>query len=148
MKGDPTAWGPRVLLVEDNEENRRLLREVLSASGVQVVGEAGDGQTGVELAIALEPDVVLMDLRMPVVAGTGATRMIKQALPSTQVVILTSYEGELLQRTTQMSGAYAFLVKGCPPDTIRNVVYQAWRYKVGMEHHARLLKGDSPEILG
>ena len=148
MKGDPVAWGPRVLLVEDNAQNRRLLREVLTTEGVHVVGEAGDGQTGVELAVSLEPDVVLMDLRMPVVAGTGATRLIKQALPSTQVVILTSYEGELLQRTTQMSGAYAFLVKGCPPDTIRNIVYQAWRYKVGMEHHARLLKGDSPEMLG
>ncbi len=148
MKGDPTAWGPRVLLVEDNAQNRRLLRDVLTTEGVHVVGEAGDGQTGVELAISLEPDVVLMDLRMPVVAGTGATRLIKQALPSTQVVILTSYEGPLLQRSLHDSGAYAYLVKGCPSQAIRDTIYQAWRYKLGLEQQERLRKGDSPEMLG
>jgi DNA-binding NarL/FixJ family response regulator len=143
----PASWGPRVLLVEDDTVNRRLLRELLSAEGVLVVGEAGDGQQGAELALSLKPDVVLMDLRMPVVAGMGATRLIKQALPTTQVVILTTYEGPLLTRSTRVAGAYAYLVKGCSPQVIRDTVFQAWRYKLGLDQHARSLK-DDPRKLG
>src|SRR5437764_136112 len=88
--------GDQWVLPEDDAENRRLLRVLLAEEGISVVGEAGDGRAGVELALSLRPDVVLMDLRMPVVAGMGATRQIKQAMPTTQVVVLTSYEGPLL----------------------------------------------------
>jgi CheY-like chemotaxis protein len=140
VMGDPVQWKPRVLLVEDNAENRRLLRTVLVEEGISVVAEAGDGKAGVEMAITVRPDVVLMDLRMPVVAGIGATRQIKQALPTTQVVVLTSYEGPLLARSTETAGAYAMLVKGCPPHVIRDTVYQAWRYKIGLEQHGQAIE--------
>ena len=119
--------------MEDDAENRRLLRVLLAEEGISVVGEAGDGRAGVELALSLRPDVVLMDLRMPVVAGMGATRQIKQAMPTTQVVVLTSYEGPLLALNTEAAGVFTSLVKGCPPDVIRDTVYQAWRHKIGLE---------------
>jgi CheY-like chemotaxis protein len=131
--GDSVQFRPRVLLVEDNAENRRLLRTVLVEEGISVVGEAGDGMAGVELAMSLRPDVVLMDLRMPVVAGVRATRQIKQALPNTQVVVLTSHEGPLFDHGTETAGAYATLTKGCSPALIRDTVFQAWRYKIGLE---------------
>ena len=136
--GESTSWRPRVLLVENDAENRRLLRTVLAEEGISVVGEAGDGTAGVELAMSLRPDVVLMDLRMPVVAGIGATKQIKQALPSTQVVVLTSHAGPLLRQSTAAAGAYATLSKDRAPVVIRDTVFHAWRYKVGLEQAQRL----------
>jgi DNA-binding NarL/FixJ family response regulator len=100
------------------------------------VGRGSDGSEGVELARALEPDVVLMDLRMPRLGGFEATRIIKDELPSTQVIILTAYEGPLPERSAEEVGAYAYLVKGCSVDFIRDMIVQAWRYRAGLEDRA------------
>ncbi|MGH2556165.1 MAG: response regulator, partial [Actinomycetota bacterium] len=82
------------------------------------------------------PDVVLMDLRMPAMGGIEATRLIKEALPTTQVIILTVYEGPLPERSAEEVGAYAYLVKGCSPALIRDVIIQARNYKSGLETRA------------
>src|SRR2546428_1556487 len=133
---DPTdgisSW-PRVILVEDDQANRRRIRELLTGEGIAVVGEASDGATGVELAQQVQPDVVLMDLRMPIMGGLEATREIKDALPTTQVIVLTSYDGPLPARSAEQAGAYAYLVKGCPGDLMRDVIHQAWKYKLGLQ---------------
>jgi CheY-like chemotaxis protein len=130
---DGVASGPRVLLVEDDQANRRRIREILEGEGIPVVGEASDGALGVRLARDIRPDVVLMDLRMPVMGGLEATREIKQALPLTQVIVLTSYDGPLPERSAEQAGAYAYLVKGCAGSLMRDVIQQAWKYKVGLE---------------
>ena len=134
----PRARGlrPSVLLVDDEPKERGLLAELLSTEGVSVVGQGGDGLEGVELARALEPDVVLMDLRMPRLGGFEATRIIKNELPSTPVIILTAYEGPLPERSAEEIGAYAYLVKGCSVEFIRDMIVQAWRYKAGLEERA------------
>lgn len=134
----PRARGlrPGVLLVDDEPTERGLLAELLSTEGVSVVGQGSDGLEGVELARALDPDVVLMDLRMPRLGGFEATRIIKEELPSTQVIILTAYEGPLPERSAEEVGAYAYLVKGCSVEFIRDMVVQAWRYKAGLEERA------------
>jgi DNA-binding NarL/FixJ family response regulator len=119
---------PRVVLVEDDRQNRALLRHALEAEGVDVVGEAGEGTEGVRIVRALHPDVVLMDLHMPGTGGIEATRAIKEEVPFTQVIVLTAYDGPLPTRSAHDVGAYAYLVKGCSPALMRDVIVQAyWR---------------------
>src|SRR5439155_12585490 len=125
------AW-PRVLLVEDDQANRRRIRNILADEGIVVVAEASDGAAGSQLVRELEPDVVLMDLRMPFMGGLEATRLIKETVPLTQVIILTSYEGPLPERSAEQAVAYAYLVKGCPAETLRDMIHQAWRHKMGL----------------
>jgi CheY-like chemotaxis protein len=127
---------PAVLLVDDVTAERGLLAELLGTEELTVVGQASDGLQGVELARALKPDVVLMDLRMPRLGGFEATRIIKEELPLTQVIILTAYEGPLPERSAEEVGAYAYLVKGCSVEFIRDMIVHAWRYKAGLEERA------------
>jgi CheY-like chemotaxis protein len=132
---DPTGGTscPRVLLVEDDQGNRRRIRDLLQSEGVDVVGEASNGAAGVQLAGEARPDVVLMDLRMPVMGGLEATRVIKDRSPLTQVIVLTSYDGPLPAKSAEQAGAYAYLVKGCSGQLMREVIFQAWKYKLGLE---------------
>jgi DNA-binding NarL/FixJ family response regulator len=87
----------------------------------------------VTLADELCPDVVLMDLRMPTLDGLAATRLIKQHLPMTQVVILSAYEDPGLQEGAEEAGVYCYLIKGCRSQLIRDVLLQAWSYKTSLE---------------
>ena len=75
---------PRLLVVDDHQMLREALVELLVQAGFDVAGEAADGADAVALAKQLEPDVVLMDLRMPVMGGLDATRLIKDACPATR----------------------------------------------------------------
>ena len=133
MTDEPDLLPPRVLIVEDAAAERALLRELLEAEGVSVVAEAGDGAEGVVGALQFQPEVVLMDLRMPGMGGIEATRLIKASLPTTQVIILTVYEGPLPERSAEEVGAYAYLVKGCSPQLVRDVIFQARNYKTGLD---------------
>ena len=134
---NPRGLRPGVLLVDDDDRERGLLGELLEGEDVAIVGEGSDGLEGVELARALAPDVVLMDLRMPRLGGFEATRIIKKELPSTQVIILTAYEGPLPERSAEEVGAYAYLVKGCSVELVRDMIVQAWHYKAGIEEQAQ-----------
>jgi DNA-binding NarL/FixJ family response regulator len=116
---------PRLLVVDDHDMLREALVELLVQAGFEVVGEAADGVDAVALAKQLEPEVVLMDLRMPVLAGLDATRLIKDARPATQVVLLTAFESPALQQQAEEAGCFAYLVKGGPPGTLRLVLHQA-----------------------
>ena len=123
---------PRVILVEDADAERAMLRELLKGEGVDVVGEAANGADGIDLSLEHRPDVVLMDLRMPAVGGIEATRRIKERLPFTEVIILTVYGGPLPGRSAEDVGAYAYLVKGCSVTFIRDVIFQAWLHGRGV----------------
>jgi len=90
----PTAK-TRVILVDDHEIMRDGLREVLQRSGAyDVVGEAGDGETAVKVARSVKPDVVIMDVMMPVKSGIDACREITETLPGARVLILTASSEE------------------------------------------------------
>jgi two-component system, NarL family, invasion response regulator UvrY len=120
---------PRLLVADDHPMLRAALVDLLVQAGFEVAGEASDGADAVALAKQLEPDVVLMDLRMPVLGGLDATRLIKDACPDIQVVLLTAFESPALQQQAEEAGCFAYLVKGCPPGDLRLALHEAmaWR---------------------
>jgi two-component system, cell cycle response regulator DivK len=81
---------PRLLLIDDNEENRNVLSRRLERRGFEVL-LAVDGRAGVETALAEKPDLVLMDMNMPLVDGWEATRQIKAATPAVPVIAMTAH---------------------------------------------------------
>lgn len=109
----------RVLIVDDHALVRRGLSEVLGdASTLEVVGEARDGDEGVKKAAALKPDVVLMDLHMPVCDGVEATRRLQSELPEIKVLLLTVSEREDDLFSAIQAGARGYMLKNEEPDTI------------------------------
>jgi DNA-binding NarL/FixJ family response regulator len=99
------------VLVDDQKLIRDGLRLILELAGIDVVGEAEDGEQGVRLVLDLRPDVVLMDLRMPKLDGIEATRRIVEAGSSTRVLVLTTFEGEELTFRALRAGAAGYLLK-------------------------------------
>ncbi len=101
-------WGPVKILVADDESIIRMdLRETLEAAGHEVVGEAADGREAVSLADQLQPDAVLLDIKMPRMSGLTAAGKIRGA----PCVILTAYKDARTIARAKRSGAYTFLVK-------------------------------------
>ncbi len=108
-----------VVLVDDVPELRRLLRQVLEWSErFEVVGEAGDGRKAIQVVGDLKPDVVLLDISMPVMDGMAALPKIIDASPETKVVMLSGFEAERLSAAAVDMGATAYLEKGTPPAAI------------------------------
>ena len=104
-----------LLLVDDQELLREGMAMVLgSAPGLRIVGEAGDGRAGALLARDLRPDVVLMDVRMPIMDGIEATRDIVAHCPATRVLILTTFDLDEYALTGLRAGASGFLLKDVP----------------------------------
>ena len=111
--------GQRILIVDDNAEVRQELRTLLPLAGdLEVVGEAADGAEAVRLAEALRPEVILLDLQMPVLDGFAAARRIKDRWPACRVVALTVHDDETTQQKASQAGVDVFLVKGSPLDTL------------------------------
>ncbi|QKW13402.1 response regulator transcription factor [Verrucosispora sp. NA02020] len=115
-----------LLLVDDQELLREGMAMVLGAApGLRVVGEAGDGRAGALLARERRPDVVLMDVRMPIMDGIDATRDIVANCPGTRVLILTTFDLDEYAFTGLRAGASGFLLKDAPSadliDAVRTV---------------------------
>ena len=107
----------RVLIVDDSARARVGLRHLLMTwPEIEVVGEAANGQDAVRLVAESRPDVVLMDLEMPVLDGVAATRLIKQQWPAVIVIVLTMYPAQ--QAAALTAGADAFLLKGGTPERL------------------------------
>jgi DNA-binding NarL/FixJ family response regulator len=111
--------GIRILLVDDHmvsrEELAALLRHELD---LEVIGEASDGQMAVDLTQKLHPDVVVMDVRMPVMNGIEATRLITSDCPETKVIGFTMHSEEGLFAAMQKAGATACISKSDPVNTL------------------------------
>lgn len=114
----PLASGIRVLIVDDHELFRRALREHLEANGVDVVGEAQDAEGAVAVATETAPQVVLMDIRMPGGSGIDATRRLLEAVPGTQVLMLTIHTEDVVIAEAIMAGASGYLLKDAGGDQI------------------------------
>lgn len=113
----------RILLVDDQRLLREGMRTLLSLEpDLQVVGEAGNGQAGVQAALALNPDVVLMDIRMPGMNGVEATRAIRAALPDTRVLVLTTFDDDAYVMDALQEGASGYLTKDLPAEQIAEAI--------------------------
>ncbi|MBV9355318.1 MAG: response regulator transcription factor [Chloroflexi bacterium] len=116
----------RVLLVDDHELSREALRSVLRAEhGFTVVGEAGDGDTAIQQARHLGPDLVLMDVRLPGTDGLAATRTVLAELPQTTVVMLSSYQDRTFVLEALRAGASGYALKGASKQELLAIVHAA-----------------------
>jgi two-component system response regulator DesR len=105
----------RVVIAEDNEMLRETLGLALEEAGYEVVGAAADGVAAVETVLREEPDVTVMDIRMPGIDGIEATRRIREASGSrTVILMLTAFDEPSLMQSALDAGASGFLVKGIP----------------------------------
>lgn len=111
--GQPGEVQPiRLLIADDQPLIRRALALTLGAEpGIEIVGQAADGVEAIEQALALAPDVVVMDLQMPRASGVVATREITAKLPQVGVVVLTTYDDDELVFEAIRAGARAYLLK-------------------------------------
>jgi DNA-binding NarL/FixJ family response regulator len=113
---------PRLLLVDDHKLLRQGLRRAVEDAGFDVVGEAGDGEEAIRLAIALQPDLVLMDVTMPVLDGIEATRRLRHSVPDARVVILTMHGEEETVDQALRAGAVAYLLKDCSTEQVADTL--------------------------
>jgi DNA-binding NarL/FixJ family response regulator len=120
--------GVRVLLVDDQSLFREALATLLAVhEGVEVVGEAGDGDEALRKAAELAPDVVLMDLRMPVLDGIGATRRLRVEQPAVRVIALTTFDDDEDVFAALRAGAVGYLLKDVSSARLVEAVHAAAR---------------------
>ncbi len=123
----PTDDGPRtvrVLVVDDTPTLRMLTRLSLEGSGFEVVGEAGDGLAGLNMVKELHPDLVLLDLAMPVMDGLEALPLMREAEPDVCVVIVSGFDRKAMESQVLEAGADAYLQKGTPPEETLRTLYR------------------------
>ena len=118
----------RVLVVDDQQLMRDGISSLLSIQeGVEVIGTAANGQEAIDQALALSPDVILMDVRMPVMNGITATEQIRRQLPTCQVLMLTTFDDEKDIIKALMAGASGYLLKDIPAQDLAHAVRLAHR---------------------
>ena len=116
----------RVLVVDDHAVVRQGLRGLLELQdGVEVVGDAADGAQGVEAATELRPDVILIDLVMPVLDGVSAMRLLRERLPDVRVIVLTSFLDDDKLLPALRAGAAGYLLKNAEPQEVVRAVRAA-----------------------
>lgn len=113
----------RTLLIEDQTLMRQGLRTLLELEpGMQVIGEAADGQSGVRLALEMRPDVILMDVQMPGMNGVEATAALCAAWPAARVIILTTFDRDDYVFQAIRAGALGYLLKDAPADELMRTI--------------------------
>jgi len=118
----------RILLVDDQALFREGLRTLLSVQGdLEVVGEAGNGEEALRLALSLRPAVVLMDLQMPVLDGVAATRRLHESLPECRVIVLTTFDDDEYVFEGLRAGAVGYLLKDAPSAKLIEAIRAAAR---------------------
>ncbi|HEY6411441.1 MAG TPA: response regulator transcription factor [Ktedonobacteraceae bacterium] len=113
----------RVLIADDHPLFRSGMRALLAADlDTEVVGEATTGEEAIEMAAALQPDVILMDLQMPGMSGIEATRSILHTSPHIRILVVTMYEDDHSVFTAMRAGARGYLLKGDSPDEVLRAI--------------------------
>jgi two-component system, NarL family, response regulator LiaR len=135
----------RILVADDHSLFRDGLVSLLEAAGMDVVGQVGDGETAIEAALRLRPDVVLMDLNMPGIGGLEALRRLRAEWPAVQVVMLTVSEEQADLVAAVQAGARGYLLKHLKADEFLDMLHGLERGEAAMSRltTARLLSGVS-----
>jgi DNA-binding NarL/FixJ family response regulator len=126
----------RVLVVDDDLILAEALCQLLLQKGLDVVGMASNGPDAVSMSRDRQPDVMLMDFRMPMMDGLKATTLIQAHSPMIQTVMFTAYDDEGLNLEASGTGVYCLLVKGCNPELIVDMVKRAAALKRELEDRA------------
>ena len=112
-----------MLLVDDSEDLRMLLRLKLESwERYQIVGEAGDGASAVELAAREQPDLVMLDLAMPEMDGLQALPLIREAVGHVRVIVLSGFDQMIMAGKAKAAGADGFLEKGVPMEDLERTI--------------------------
>jgi two-component system nitrate/nitrite response regulator NarL len=102
----------RILIADDHETVRKGVCAILTAhENIQVCGEAANGEEAVQMAFELKPDLIVLDLSMPVLDGFSAAKQIRKVLPSVPILILSMQNGQRVAREAQLAGAQGFISK-------------------------------------
>ena len=118
----------RILLVDDQALFREGVRTLLSMeSSIEIVGEAANGVDAVEAARTVRPDLVLMDLRMPVMGGVEATRRVRDVSPQSRVLVLTTFQEDEEIFDALRAGACGYLLKDTPSEKLVDAIHAAVR---------------------
>ena len=113
----------KILIVEDQELIRQSLEIILSSQpGLSVIGLAGNGNEAVEMAGALSPDVILLDIRMPGMDGVSSCRIIKEKYPGIKIIVLTTFDDDEYVFDAIKYGANGYLLKGTSVDELANAI--------------------------
>lgn len=117
-----------IVLVDDQHLIRQGLKALLELeSDLQVVGEAENGQMAIALVASMQPDVVLMDIRMPVMDGVAATKEITQRFPNTKVLVLTTFDDDQYVAEALRYGAMGYLLKDTPSEELAGAIRSVHR---------------------
>jgi DNA-binding NarL/FixJ family response regulator len=136
--------GIRVLVADDQRLVRDGIASLLSIQeGIQIVGIASNGQEAVDLALSVAPDVVLMDIRMPVMDGVEAARLLRDNLPDCQILMLTTFDEEELVLDALRAGACGYLLKDIPAHDLASAIRAAHKgiYQLDATVASKVLAG-------
>jgi two-component system response regulator DegU len=123
IEADSSTATVRLLIADDHRMLREGLMHSLADEGLDVIGEAADGDEAIERALALEPDVVLMDVTMPERTGIEATQAIRQANPAIKVIMLTMHADADVLAAAVRAGASGYLLKDCSIEEIAHAIH-------------------------
>lgn len=112
----------KILIVDDSRTSRKILKGILEGEGYEIVGEATNGQEGYEKYIELKPDVVTMDITMPVLDGIEALKKIKADHPDAKVVMVTAAGQKTKMVEAVQNGASEFVSKPFEPEQLKTII--------------------------
>ena len=125
----------RILIADDHKLFRKSLRQVCEGGGYEVVGEAGDGETAADLANSLHPDVVLMDITLPVLDSVATIGRIRQENPEIRIIVMAPYQDPTIALAALKAGARGFLLKDDAADAILAAVRAVYRNEAPVDSY-------------